>query len=739
MIGKNISHYKILEKLGEGGMGVVYKAEDTKLKRMVALKFFTPQMLGTEEDRTRFVLEAQAAAKLDHPNICTVHEIDEADDQTFIAMAFVDGQSLEEKVESGVLDMDEALDIAIQVAEGLNEAHKKGIIHRDIKSANIMVTQDGKAKIMDFGLAKLAGRTRLTKTSTIMGTVAYMSPEQASGEKTIDHRTDIWSLGVVLYKTLTGYPPFNAPSDAALIHKIIYEELKPVSTRRGEVPPALEDVIRKMLQKNPQERHQDMATVMNDLKSIRSRMAAVTKESIPSIAVLPFANMSADPEQEYFCDGLAEELINALTKLKNLRVIARTSAFSFKGKNVNVRDIGRELDVGTILEGSVRKVGERLRITAQLVDAERGHHLWSERYDREMRDIFAIQDDITLAIVDSLKPRLLSAEKGRLAKRQTVGSEAYNLYLKGCWFHNIRARDSMNKAIEYFEQAIEKDPNYAPAYVGLARTLGALPIYSAAYGRDALSKARDLIEKSLELDEDLAEAHAQYAWIKMHFEREWEGGEKEAEKAIELNPGLAQAHYVYGTGFMYRARFDMAIDSLKRAHELDPLSLLYMRQLAEALCYSGRHEEAIDLLKKGLELDYSFSYMHALLGLVYLHMSLYEKALAEFEIEKKISRYWNPDIEAAIGGVYAEMGKKSEAQRVLDELIERSREERVSTTLIAGLCFSLGEVDRGFEWLDRAYEENDIWLSWLKVGYGYDWVRSDPRYVAMVKKVGLDK
>ena len=740
MIGQVFNHrYEILEKLGEGGMGVVYKAEDTKLERPVALKFLTPQAIGSEEDKARFILEAKAAAKLDHANICTVYEIDEADEQTFIAMAYVDGQSLEEKVESGVLEVNEALNIAIQVAEGLNEAHKKGIVHRDIKAANIMVTKDGKAKIMDFGLVKLAGRTRLTKTATIMGTVAYMSPEQASGEATIDHRTDIWSLGVVLYKMLTGKPPFDAPSDAALIHKIIYEEFEPLSNIRGDTPPGLEDAIQRMLQKNPQKRYEDVRAVITDLRSIKSRMVTVARETTPSIAVLPFVNMSADPEQEYFCDGLAEELINALTKINDLRVIARTSAFSFKGRNVNIRDIGKELDVGAILEGSVRKAGNRLRITAQLVDSERGHHLWSERYDREMDDIFAIQDEITLAIVDSLRPTLMGGEKDRLVKRQKVDLEAYNLYLKGNWFYNTLAGEGLNKAIEYFERAIEKESHYAPAYVGLANSLASLPLYSNTPAKDVSSRAAETIRRALELDEELAEAHAVNAWIKTTLEWDWEGAERECRRAIELNPGSAIAHYYYGQCLRFRANFDAALLESRRAHELDPLSLARLRLLGENLMYVNCLDEAIDILKKGIELSPAFPYMHAFLGMAYGRMSLYEEALAEFEAERKVSRYYNSANESLIGATYAQMGKISEAQGVLSELMERSREEEISGFAIAALCVVLGKTDEAFDWFERAYQKHDAMLLWLKIIPIFESIRSDSRYHAMLNKIGLDK
>jgi serine/threonine protein kinase len=468
MIGKTISHYKIIEKLGEGGMGVVYKAEDTRLKRTVALKFLPPELVQSAEWKERFIREAQAAAALDHPCICHTYEIDEVEGQTLIAMAYVEGQTLSEKIASGPLDVAESLDIVKQVAEGLSHAHGQGIVHRDIKPANIMLDSAGRTRIMDFGLAKLAGKTRLTKTASVMGTVAYMSPEQARGDTAIDHRTDIWSLGVLLYEMLTGRLPFDAPTDAVLLYKILHEEPEPIAGLLGTLPIALTRAIEKTMQKDPRNRYRDMAELVRDLRAVRSRLAAAAESRSPSIAVLPFVDMSPGRDQEYFCDGMSEALINELTHIEDLKVIARTSAFSFKGKSVNVRDIGRELEVGTILEGSVQKAGNRLRITAQLVDTERGHHLWSERFDREMDDLFAIQDEITLAIVGKLKPKLLGEQQSRLAKRPTVDREAYSLCLKGRWYAAQHTEEGLRKAFEYYNEAIQKDPNCAIAYAGLA-------------------------------------------------------------------------------------------------------------------------------------------------------------------------------------------------------------------------------------------------------------------------------
>jgi len=797
MIGKTISHYKILEKLGEGGMGVVYKAEDTKLERTVALKFLSPHTLGGEEEKARFIREAKAAASLDHPNICTVHEIDEAEEQTFIAMVYVDGQSLEEKVESGVLEINEALDIAIQVAEGLKEAHDKGIIHRDIKAANIMLTGRGRAKIMDFGLAKLAGRTRLTKTATIMGTVAYMSPEQASGEATIDHRTDIWSLGVVLYKMLTGNPPFDAPSDAAMIHKIIYEEMEPVSSWRSDIPSALEDAIQRMIHKNPNDRYEDMATVLTALKSIQSEFVRESAdsgqeeggESMPSkktklgvavliallvglcivgiiflrqpktgepiesetatapaeektyssIAVLPFVDMSPDKDQEYFCDGLSEALINSLTQLKDLRVIARTSAFSFKGKQLDIREIGKSLNVETVLEGSVQKSGNKIRITAQLVDTIRGHHLWSAKYDREMQDIFAIQDEISLAIVDKLRVNLLGDGRTRFAGSRTTDPEAHNLYLKGAYYLFKLTPEDMRKGEAYLRQAIEKDPNYARAYAELANLYNYLPFYTFLPPRQIFPKAKEAAQKALEIDDTLGEAHAALALGKMYYDWNWEEAEREFKRALELNPGNMGIHADYSAYLMYRTRFDEAIREIEKAIEGDPVSPGLYFIAGVVFYYSGRDDEALEAFKNCVAMAPNSTFHHLFLGIVYARKSMYEEALAEFEQERIVTNGMNPWVYPSTATVYMKMGKIEETRQLLNELLERSEQQYLPPTSIAALYFILGENDEGFIWLDKAYEARDYWLAFLKIEPTLNRPSADPRYQEMLRKVGLDK
>jgi serine/threonine protein kinase/tetratricopeptide (TPR) repeat protein len=750
MIGKTISHYRILEKLGEGGMGVVYKAQDTKLKRTVALKFLTPQALGSEEERTRLVQEAQAAAALNHPHIATIYEIDEVEGETFIAMGYIDGQSLKQKIESGPLKLDQALEIAIQVAEGLQEAHDMGIVHRDIKSANIMVTSKGQAKIMDFGLAKLAGRMEITKTGTTMGTAAYMSPEQARGEP-VDHRTDIWSLGVVLYEMLSGQLPFKSEYEQAVVYSILNEEPEPIKNLRPSVPIELERLIAKTLAKSTDERYQHINDVLVDLRKLRKELESniskeqpSTKKPQPSIAVLPFTNLSADKEQEYFCDGMAEEIINALTHVEGLRVVARTSAFSFRGKEIDIREIGKKLNVGTLLEGSVRKAGNRLRISAQLVNVADGYHLWSEKYDRDIgelccpEDIFAIQDGISLAIVDKLKVKLLGGEKAKLIKRHTEDLDAYNLYLKGRYFWNKRTEESLTRAIGCFEQAITEDPNFALAYAGLADSYNLLGFYGVLPPKETFPKAKASAIRALELDEVTAEAHTSLAFARLYHDWNWMDAEKEFKRAFELNPRYPTAHHWYAEYLASMGRTDEVINEAKQALKFDPLSLIINTMLGFAFYLSHQYDQAMEQLHRTLEMDANFVPAHFFLGLVYVRRSMFEKAIAEFEraiILFPGSTLWL----AALGHVFAVSGKRDEAQRVVEELKEISRRRYVPLYYVAAVYADLGDKDQAFEWLEKSYEECDSWLVFLRVDPLWDSLRSDPRFTKLLKKMRLEK
>ena len=744
MIGRTISHYRILEKLGEGGMGVVYKAEDIKLKRTVALKFLPSELTRDTEAKKRFIQEAQAASALDHPNICNVHEIGETDEgQLFIAMACYEGETLKKKSESDSLDIREAVGIAIQVAQGLAKAHEHGIVHRDIKPANVIITKDGIAKILDFGLAKLAGPAKLTKTGSTAGTAAYMSPEQARGDS-VDSRTDIWSLGVLIYEMLTGQLPFRSQYEQAMVYAILNEEPLPASSPRGDVPFQLEQLVKKAMAKNRDQRYKGASEILNELRGIAEKLRLAESEEGgevrrigPSIAVLPFRDMSPQGDQDYFCEGMAEELINALAQIEGLRVVARTSAFQFKGKSLDVRNIGEQLDVGTVLEGSVRKAGNRVRVTAQLVSVADGFHLWSEKYDRDLEDIFSIQDEISLAIVEKLKVRLFGEEKDRLLKRYTMNLDAYNLYLQGRWMWNKRTEEGLRKAIGYFRQAIEKDPNYALACAGLASAYAVLPEYALIPPKEMIPKAEGAARKALELDPTLGEAHAVLGLIKCNFEWDWAGAEREFKRAIELDPSNPTARHWHSHLLRGRGRLDEALAEIKRAQDLDPLSLVISTNVGNVLYYMRQYDEAIVQYKKTLDLDPDFPVAHLDLGYVHVAQGRFDEAIAEFQKARALLPS-DPFGLSELGYAYAQSGNKGEAARILNELFGFSKQGSSVSAGIGMVYHGLGDKEKAFEWLEKAYQERAMPLE-VKVDPVWDGLRSDPRFTALLKKIGLEK
>ena len=743
MIGKTISHYRIIEKLGEGGMGVVYKAEDTKLRRVVALKFLPPELTRDAEAKTRFVQEAQAASALDHPNICTIHEIDETKEgQTFIAMACYEGESLRARIERGPLALPEALDIAVQIAQGLAEAHGRKIVHRDIKPANLLITKDGLVKIVDFGLAKLGGRAELTRTGATPGTVSYMSPEQLRGDD-VDQRSDIWALGVVLYEMIAGEAPFKGEYEQAMTYSILNDQPRPVATVRPEVPGELGSIVEKCLEKDPERRYGSASELISDIRRLEAarpgappRGATPRFKDLPSIAVLPFSDMSSARDQDYFCEGIAEELINGLAQIAGLRVAARTSAFQYKDKDLDVRRVGRELGVQSVLEGSVRKAGSRLRITAQLINVADGYHLWSGKYDRELEDIFTIQDEISLAIVEKLKGKLLKEEESKLVRRHTGDEEAYSLYLEGRYYWNRRHEGGVQKAIELFRQAVEKDPFYAPGYIGIADCHNTSALLGYMDPRIAFSKSQEAVTKALAADEDLAEAHASLGWIKTFHDWDWAGAEAEFVKALELNPKYANAHYFFSMYLNIMGRHDEALGEIRRALDIDPVNVIFNGIQAYTLVCSRRCDDALEQVQRTIDLDPNFTLISLFRGFAFAAKGMWQEAVESFARASQYSP-GSPVPVGFMGFCLGASGRKKEALDVLDRLEQLSKERFVGAYHKAMVHLGLKAEDRAYDYLGRAFVEKESYLPVSNTLPLFDSIRSDPRFIELMRGMGL--
>lgn len=741
--GTTVDHYRIVEKIGAGGMGEVYLAQDTELDRKVALKFLPPHLCQDQDCRKRFKREAQAAAKLSHPNIVTIHDVGEFYNRPFIVMEYVEGRSLKEHIQQGDIIHERIIVGAIQICDGLQTAHSAGIIHRDIKPSNIILDVNRRPRILDFGLAAVSGTEQLTKTGSTMGTVGYMSPEQISGRE-VDHRSDLFSIGVVLYELFSGRPPFKGDTEAATHQAILHNTAEPLARYNSRISDDLQRIVSKLLEKDPELRYQSAAGLISDLKKLAQSRSdictaspAVGADVRPSIAVLPFENLSADPEQEYFCDGVAEEIINALTHVDGLHVVARTSAFAFKRKQADIREIGRKLNVETILEGSIQKAGKRVRITTQLVKVANGYHLWSEKYDRDMVDIFAIQDEIGLAVANKLKVELLGEEKKAILKRHTHDLEAHNLYLKGIYFLRMYTADGFKQAIDYFERALEKDPNYALAYYGLAEVFYVATYFGKTAPSEAYPAAKGYAKKALEIDHALGEAHAVLGLVYVYYEWNWKLAESELKQALQLTPNSAMVHMSYSWFLSLTEHHNDAIIEVRQAQELDPLSNVVNTHVGFACIWASQYDSAIEELQKTITMYPSFYLTHYYLGLAYRAKSMIDEAVSEFEkaIELGSGIAWPAMILAA---TYLELGKNTQGKKLFESLKRRSKHEYVPPMGFFYIHLALGEMDKALDCLKQACTQHDSFLPWCNI-IPIDCYRipDEPRFRDLLTKAGL--
>jgi serine/threonine protein kinase/tetratricopeptide (TPR) repeat protein len=767
-VSQRVSHYQILGKLGAGGMGEVYLAEDTRLGRKVALKFLPASYQYDPERRARFRKEARAASALRSPNIAAIYDIGEHEGSSFIVMEYVEGETLSRRLMAGPLHPREVTEAAIQIADALDEAHSLGIIHRDIKSANVIVTPRGLVKVLDFGLAKITEQRaaadpddgdltmplgQKTTHGLVLGTVHYMSPEQALG-RTVDHRSDIFSLGVLVYELLTARLPFEGESSTEVINNILHQEPMSITRLNYGAPQELERIARKCMEKDRESRYQSARELVIDLRNfqrdgdsgsavkapptrpMQPERKARARKAIDSLAILPLENASGDADAEYLSDGITESIINSLSHLPKLRVMARSTVFRYKGREVDPLAVAADLGVRAVLTGRVLQRGDKLVIKVELVDAADGAQLWGEQYNRQMADIFAVEEEISKEISDKLRLKLSGEQKKQLAKRHTESAAAYQQYLKGRYHWNKRTEEGLRKGIEHFQQAIDSDPAYALAYAGLADSYNILASYNSLAPAEAFPRAKRAATAALELDPALAEAHASLAFVILGYDWDYAGAEDEFKLAIRFNAGYATAHHWYALCLAALGRWTEAAAEIKQAGELDPLSLAINTGAGWILYLGRQYERAIEQYQKALEMDPNFTLARRRLGHAYEALGRYDEAIAEFQ---KALGLFAGDIEslASLGHAYAKSGDRGRAERVLGELTEMSARRYVPAYMIAKIHTGLGDKHEAFGWLDKACEERYGLLVYSKVEPALDPLRDDARFESLARRLRL--
>jgi serine/threonine-protein kinase len=792
--GSRLGPYEVVGLLGSGGMGEVYRARDPRLEREVAIKVL-PEEVADRKHLGRFEQEARAAGALNHPNVLAVYDVGTHDGAPYVVSELLEGQTLRTRLEGGSLPVRKALDFALEIARGLAAAHDKGIVHRDLKPDNVFVTNDGRVKILDFGLAKLTRPTplvregdqgtgpRATESGVVLGTVGFMSPEQVRGEA-VDHRSDIFSFGALLYEMLTGVRAFRRDSAVETMNAILKEDPPEVSRTGRGISPGLARIVRRCLEKRAGDRFRSAHDLALALEAASSGVSGPSREAdggggaalafgwakhhkkrlvaalaamvlvgvgvyrglvrspapavvgaIDSVAVLPFENVGGDPDREYLSDGIAESLLNELSRLPDLKVIARSTSFRFRGKEVDPRKVGRDLKVGAVLTGRVSQRGDTLVIGAELVDVAQGTQLWGERYNTRMADISTLQHDIARDISRRLRRKVAPRDETSPTTRHTENSEAYRLYLLSRYHYRTQTTPGgLKRAVEYAQQSIEKDPTYAPAYAALADSYIGLGLIMQLSNRDALSRARTAAMTALEIDESLPEAHFDLAQVQGRLDWDWAGAERGYKRALELDPNSADAHGWYSFHLIIMGRFEEGIAHAKRAVELDPLSGGRLG-IGRAYFFARQFDQALRAAREALEFG-SNPGIHYLFGWVYREKGMYEEAIAEFrELLKQ-----KPRAAAALahlGNAYARAGRVREARECLRQLKQRSDVEPVETYGVAIIHAGLGEKDQAFEWLERAYEVRDQGLLFLKVGPDLDPLRSDPRFQDLLRRMNF--